>query len=318
MVDQTMASSHWLILKWLLSKTEDPQLVSFLFLLNSLSLELSLSRALSLCVYKIEACIGNRRSGHFFLSLKESCESKSKACYIKEGDRLNHDNALLLACLINLSLSLSSSTLTLQPQDVPLSSSSSSSSCSTKHRNSTSKLFKKSWYQKAIDQLLILLWKPVPPSPTSQTISKSKPSMDFQNLEKPKLRKCSSLKVAKSFTRVCLCAPISSYNEVFQSDVPPRRSYSYPRSKSYVGSERTEKFAEKTTLNYATTQRKIFRGKSLSDDLTMRRFIIEEAMMQQQRRRCNQIEFVRKRNSMRRKQIGPSPLCKMSINEEDR
>lgn len=51
-----------------------------------------------------------------------------------------------------------------------------------------------------------------------------------------RLRKSSSLNVAASFTRVCLCAPISMYNEqalYFQAgDVTPHRSYSYPRASS--------------------------------------------------------------------------------------
>lgn len=41
----------------------------------------------------------------------------------------------------------------------------------------------------------------------------------------------------------------------------------------------------------------------------------EEAMMQLRIRR-NQIEFIRKRNVMRRKKLGPSPLSKMVLSEE--
>ncbi|RRT84548.1 hypothetical protein B296_00004073 [Ensete ventricosum] len=113
------------------------------------------------------------------------------------------------------------------------------------------------------------------------------------------LRKSTSQKMASSFTRVCLCAPISSYNEVFRADVPPRRSYSCTRSKSAVGpSERT------VSTRTSAEGRRVFRGKSLTDDVLMRRFVVEEEAMTQQRRR-NQMEFVRKRNAVRRKKIGP-------------
>jgi hypothetical protein len=209
----------------------------------------------------------------------------------------------------------SSSTLTLQPTDVPLSSPLASPP-NPKYCNS--KLFKKPWYQRTIE-LIVLLWKPITSrqAPASQTAS-TKSSAD-QHCEKPKLRKCSSLKVATSFTRVCLCAPISSYNELFQTDyMPPRRSYSYPRSKSYTQTDRTEKLSEgRPSVSYTQNQRKIFRGKSLSDDVLMRRFVIEEAMVLQQKRRTNQMEFIRKRNTMRRKKLGPSPLSQMSIANDE-
>ncbi|KAJ4756483.1 Serine/Threonine-kinase [Rhynchospora pubera] len=215
----------------------------------------------------------------------------------------------------------SSSTLTLQPQDVSL-----SSPLTTPHtpppnpnKHCNSKLFKKPWYQRTIE-LIVLLWKPVTSRQSSSPVT-SKSTTD-PHCEKPKLRKCSSLKVATSFTRVCLCAPISSYNELFQCDMPPRRSYSYPRSKSYTASDRdrdrAEKFNEgRPSVSYTQNPRKIFRGKSLSDDVLMRRFVTEEATVIQQKRRTNQMEFIRKRNAMRRKKIGLSPLGKMSIAEEE-
>jgi hypothetical protein len=65
------------------------------------------------------------------------------------------------------------------------------------------------------------------------------------------------------------------------------------------------------------TQRKIFRGKSLSDDVLMKRFVIEEAMVLQQKRRTNQMEFIRKRNAMRKNKLGLSPLGQMPIAEEE-
>lgn len=45
---------------------------------------------------------------------------------------------------------------------------------------------------------------------------------------------------------------------------------------------------------------------------------MEEAMVIQQKRRTNQMEFIRKRNAMKRKRrLGPSPLGNMSIAEEE-
>ncbi|KAJ8465794.1 hypothetical protein OPV22_028346 [Ensete ventricosum] len=126
------------------------------------------------------------------------------------------------------------------------------------------------------------------------------------------LRKSTSQKMASSFTRVCLCAPISSYNEVFRADVPPRRSYSCTRSKSAVGpSERT------VSTRTSAEGRRVFRGKSLTDDVLMRRFVVEEEEAMTQQRRRNQMEFVRKRNAVRRKKIGPSPLSRMAMAEEE-
>jgi hypothetical protein len=207
----------------------------------------------------------------------------------------------------------SSSTLTLQPTDVPLSSPLASPPTS---KRCNSKIFKKSWYQRTVE-LIVFLWKPIASRPAPASLSVSSKSSADQHCEKPKLRKCSSLKVATSFTRVCLCAPISSYNELFQTDyMPPRRSYSYPRSKSYNQSDRTERLSEgRPSMSY--TQRKIFRGKSLSDDVLMKRFVIEEAMVLQQKRRTNQMEFIRKRNAMRKNKLGLSPLGQMPIAEEE-
>ncbi|KAF9606052.1 hypothetical protein IFM89_022211 [Coptis chinensis] len=128
---------------------------------------------------------------------------------------------------------------------------------------------------------------------------------------KPRLKKSTSLSVATSFTRVCLCAPISSYNEVFQADVPPRRSNSYPRTKSLmVPSKRF------TNVRINTENNKVFRGKSLNDDVLMRRFVVEEKAMMHFRRR-NQIEVIRKRSTMRRKKLGPSPLSRVVMAEDE-
>ncbi|KAJ0035143.1 hypothetical protein Pint_26142 [Pistacia integerrima] len=126
-----------------------------------------------------------------------------------------------------------------------------------------------------------------------------------------KLRKCTSLRVATSFTRVCLCAPISSYNEVFRADIPPRRSNSYPRSKAFPGNS-----YRSVVSRLSTEGRRVFRGKSLTDDVLMRRFVVEEEAMMQVRRR-NQMEVIRRRSMMRRKKLGPSPLSRMILAEEE-
>ncbi|XVF65797.1 hypothetical protein PTKIN_Ptkin09bG0279300 [Pterospermum kingtungense] len=145
------------------------------------------------------------------------------------------------------------------------------------------------------------IWKAIP---KSAEIATTHPNRE-------KLRKCTSLRVATTFTRVCLCAPISSYNEVFRADVPPRRSNSYPRSKPFLMTQ--EKIP---SARFSMEGRRIFRGKSLTDDVLMRRFVVEEEAMMQVRRR-NQMEVIRKRSVMRRKMIGPSPLSRMVMAEEE-
>ncbi|KAG0460286.1 hypothetical protein HPP92_023414 [Vanilla planifolia] len=120
-----------------------------------------------------------------------------------------------------------------------------------------------------------------------------------------KLRKSTSMRVAISFTRVCLCSPISSYNEVFLAEAPTRRSScSLPRTRSFVEQ------SKRTPGNRNSFEgQRIFRGKSLTDDVLMRRFVVEEAVMQVKRR--NQMEFMRRKNSIRRRKLGPSPLSRM-------
>ncbi|GMI93014.1 hypothetical protein like AT3G59680 [Hibiscus trionum] len=196
---------------------------------------------------------------------------------------------------------------------------------------------RKPWYQRALDRATV--WKTVPkaagiPVTSATTLWKtiSRPTdiptanaTIWKAIPKPaeissthpnrsgKLRKCTSLRVATTFTRVCLCAPISSYNEVFRADVPPRRSNSYPRSKPFPLAQ------ERVTMpspRLSTEGRRVFRGKSLMDDVLMRRFVVEEEAMMQVRRR-NQMEVIRKRSLMRRKMLGPSPLNRMVKADED-
>ncbi|KAJ8484203.1 hypothetical protein OPV22_016688 [Ensete ventricosum] len=166
---------------------------------------------------------------------------------------------------------------------------------------------RKPWYGRVME--VIILWK------TMTKSSAAKLNGVPADSNKQKLRKCSSLKVASSFTRACLCAPISSYNEVFRAEVPPRRSYSCPRSKSSAAAPPPERRFVSSTRTSAEGRR-VFRGKSLTDDMLMRRFVVEEEAMMQLRRR-NQMEFMRRRNAMRRRQIGPSPLSRMAMAEED-
>ncbi|CAL9040526.1 unnamed protein product [Musa banksii] len=162
------------------------------------------------------------------------------------------------------------------------------------------------WYRRVME--VIILWKAIAKVPAVESNDGVSP-----NSTKPKLRKCTSLKAASSFTRVCLCAPISSYNEVFRADVPPRRSYSCPTSKSFATAPARQMMSTRSFVE----GRRVFRGKSLTDDIMMRRFVAEEEAMMQLRRR-NQMEFVRKRNAMRRrKKIGPSPLRRMVMAGED-
>lgn len=142
-----------------------------------------------------------------------------------------------------------------------------------------------------------------------------------------KLRKCSSLRVASSFTRVCLCAPISSYKEVFRAEyVPPRRSYSYPGgSKPTPGQahgpahqERGPSGPTSPRPSIELCRRVIFRGKSLRDDVFMRRFVVEEEVAMLQVRRRNQMEAIRRRSMVRRRsKLGPSPLSRMVKANDD-
>ncbi|KAI3470241.1 hypothetical protein Pfo_026904 [Paulownia fortunei] len=176
---------------------------------------------------------------------------------------------------------------------------------------------RKPWYQRALE--MATLWKAFPKSPQIptkndtlwKTISKTN-DIPTTNPTR-KLRKCTSLSVATSFTRVCLCAPISSYTEIFQADVPPRRSYSYPRSKPFHNSQ---EIRSTPSARMSIEGRKIFRGKSLTDDVLMRRFVVEEEAMMQVRRR-NEMEIIRRRSAMRRKKLGPSPLSRMVLAEEE-
>ncbi|XWS13126.1 hypothetical protein CRYUN_Cryun36dG0011000 [Craigia yunnanensis] len=157
---------------------------------------------------------------------------------------------------------------------------------------------RKPWYQRAMERATV--WKTVPKTaeiPTANstlwktiskptgipmantTLWKSIPkSTEIPSIHpnREKLRKCTSLRVATSFTRVCPCASISSYNEVFRADVPSRRSNSYPRSKPFPMSQKRI-----PSVRLSMEGRRVFRGKSLTDDVLMRRFVVEEEAMMQ-------------------------------------
>ncbi|GMH08694.1 hypothetical protein Nepgr_010534 [Nepenthes gracilis] len=185
---------------------------------------------------------------------------------------------------------------------------------------------RKPWYQRAVVSMAIP-WKTIFRSPSTNSSAlwktiNSTADIQTANSNRQKLRKCTSLNVAASFTRVCLCAPISSYSEVFNAEKvnPPRRSYSYPRSSkpplptaAAATSPVTRERIPSARLSMEGKRRAIFRGKSLTDDVLMRRFVVEEEAI---RRRNNQMEFIRRRAAMRRKKLGPSPLRRMVMAEE--
>ncbi|KAK4254804.1 hypothetical protein QN277_007897 [Acacia crassicarpa] len=155
---------------------------------------------------------------------------------------------------------------------------------------------RKPWYHRGIG--VGSLWKWISKSLDGGGVGRSSCSSDKN---KEQLRKCTSLKMATSFTRVCLCAPISSYNEA------PRRSNSFPRSKPLQSSH-----SGVASARLSTEGRRVFRGKSLTDDVLMRRFVIEEEAMMQFRRR-NEMDVIRRRSMVRRRKLGPSPLRTMVL-----
>ncbi|KAG7629107.1 hypothetical protein ISN45_At03g052730 [Arabidopsis thaliana x Arabidopsis arenosa] len=182
---------------------------------------------------------------------------------------------------------------------------------------------RKPWYQRAMAVARFATnWRTIPKS-SSQQPENFRPSRNPSVNSKSsnhnqiyhQLRKCSSLKVAaNSFTRVCLCAPIGPYDDVFRNHVPPRRSSSYPPSKPLPMETAV---AVATARMSVDSGRRIFRGKSLRENALMRRFVVaeEEAIMENRKR--DQMEIVRKRNQMRRKKkLGPSPLSRMVIAED--
>ncbi|KAM0956589.1 hypothetical protein COP2_025505 [Malus domestica] len=107
-----------------------------------------------------------------------------------------------------------------------------------------------------------------------------------------------------------------------RAELPPRRSNSYPRTRLYskplgTASSSTTAQAPQQAMSarqLSTDQgiRRVFRGKSLTDDVLMRRFVVEEEAMMQVRRRT-QMEVIRRRSVMRRKRLGPSSLCRMAV-----
>ena len=205
---------------------------------------------------------------------------------------------------------------------------------------------KSRWYQRAVE-VLVLIWKqPAPAAGASPTKAAAASGVTTTAAGKGaaaaagpgKLRKSSSLNVAASFTRVCLCAPISSYNSeslyCFQADAAPRRSYSYPRASSVSASgcgvsplvapppAAAELHRGGRPLSAGKGggagelgARRVFRGKSLTDDILMRRFVVDEEAT----RRRNEMEVIRRRHAAasKRRRLGPSPLRRMALAETE-
>ncbi|EEE55047.1 hypothetical protein OsJ_02743 [Oryza sativa Japonica Group] len=126
------------------------------------------------------------------------------------------------------------------------------------------------------------------------------------------------------------------YNEqalYFQAgDVTPHRSYSYPRASSASASGcggggnsnplvAPPPAAEQRALMRTpgpggeSARRPVFRGKSLTDDILMRRFVVDEEAT----RRRNEMEVIRSRHAAaaKRRRLGPSPLRRMALAESE-
>lgn len=204
---------------------------------------------------------------------------------------------------------------------------------------------KSPWYQRAVEVLLLIWKQPAAPTATTKAAAASGvTAASGRGAAAPaaggpgRLRKSSSLNVAASFTRVCLCAPISSYNSeslyCFQADAAPRRSYSYPRasSASASGCGVSPLVAPPPAAEQAAgvggrgrpgagkvggegAARRVFRGKSLTDDILMRRFVVDEEAT----RRRNEMEVIRRRHAVatKRRRLGPSPLRRMALAESE-
>ncbi|XP_057778090.1 uncharacterized protein LOC130996835 [Salvia miltiorrhiza] len=160
------------------------------------------------------------------------------------------------------------------------------------------------WYQRAIEASTLwkALSKPIDELIPIKNITLWK-TRDITTSSR-KLRKCASTRAAaSSLSHVCLCAPIS---DVFQASVvaPRRPSVSYARSRSVSSEMRAP-----ATARMSGEGRRIFRGKSLTDDVLMRRFVVDEEAT----RRRNEMEMIRKRSGMRIRRIGPSPLSRMVL-----
>ena len=61
--------------------------------------------------------------------------------------------------------------------------------------------------------------------------------------------------------------------------------------------------------------RRVFRGKSLTDNILMRRFVVDEEAT----RRRNEMEVIRRRHAAasKRRRLGPSPLRRMALAESE-
>ncbi|CAN6240001.1 unnamed protein product [Urochloa humidicola] len=199
---------------------------------------------------------------------------------------------------------------------------------------------KSPWYQRAVE-VLLLIWKQPATTKAAAASGVTAAGKGAAAAGPGRLRKSSSLNVAASFTRVCLCAPISSYNSeslyCFTADAAPRRSYSYQRASSasasggcgvsplvappaateHGGGVRGRPGAGKGggVAGEGGERRRVFRGKSLTDDILMRRFVVDEEAT----RRRNEMEVIRRRHAAatKRRRLGPSPLRRMALAESE-
>ncbi|XP_019174401.1 PREDICTED: uncharacterized protein LOC109169941 [Ipomoea nil] len=188
---------------------------------------------------------------------------------------------------------------------------------------------RKAWYQRAMEMALLcktIASKPSEIPTTRNTTTIWKPADQIISNNKHKVKKCTILSVTTSLTRVCLCVPISSYTyvpPVLQADIVSSSTSTNRTSTSsiYLRAKPPPPTPHQTLLlggraaTIALEGRRVFRGKSLRDDVLMRRFVIEEEAMWQVRRR-NAMEVIRRRNGIRsRTQLGPSPLSRMVLAE---
>eukprot|EP01018_Ginkgo_biloba_P037340 Gb_21528 [translate_table: standard] len=199
---------------------------------------------------------------------------------------------------------------------------------------------RKAWYQKAMQ--VANLWRIVLRFPDHPNYSVDH-SLHSNANNNAKLRKCSStssavknksapspayyvagnatpprtpprtLSYPSSLTRSCLsCAPIN-----YSCDLQPtgaRRSFNAAVINTQTAVAPvpfpfpSPRVAESIN-GVQPRMRKVFRGKSVMDNSLMRRSVIEEEAMMMRRR--DEFAFMQRRNSLKRRQIGPSPLSRV-------
>lgn len=126
-----------------------------------------------------------------------------------------------------------------------------------------------------------------------------------------------ALSYPSSLTRTSsclLCSPIP-YTDSFR-----RRSTVQPPLATAVGREEVAALKKPPAAARVATcpqppvtaaRRRVFRGKSVMDNSLMRKSVIEEEKMMTRRRRDDEFAIMQRRNSLKRRQIGPSPLSRV-------